>query len=135
MSKELAKRWMNSRHWGGWRAGMVACDGGVFIQYTDECEHFCEPDTEPWLADAARRWWPTVPDLRHPGTRAFLLEDVRKAWGSRAGDNPLIITYGNNGAFIRLCAWQGGVDSTVWDAELCELTEAEALIAALEAAP
>ncbi len=65
-------------------------------------------DTEGWTCigqeGGARAWWEPggreavpfspsdelqvapFPDLGHPGTRAFLLEDVRRAWGYAYSD-------------------------------------------------
>jgi len=63
-----------------------------------------------------------VPDLDHPGTRAFLLDDVRRALG-----------------FLASCPFSddGGRTWHLWRGRQCFSgdTEAEALIAALEAAP
>lgn len=73
----LARAWMASARWGGWRVGMVSTRG-----YT--C---CYAADEVWFAAG---WHHTVkpeqlenliPDLTHFGTLAFLLEDVRRAWG------------------------------------------------------
>ncbi len=67
------------------------------------------------------------PDLDHPGTRAFLLEDVRRAWG-----DSVYWMSGPGGNHVVKCGFQ-------WFNEGKRvgngLTEAEALIAALEAAP
>ena len=64
-----------------------------------------------------------LPDLDHPGTRAFLLEDVRREYGE--------------GAYVRKFP-----DSGLWECHVPGRplgfkgsTEAEALLAALEAAP
>lgn len=69
------------------------------------------------------------PDLSHPGTRAFLLEDVRKAWG-----RPDIALTGNPPSFKdESWGWNGvDVPHAIWGAHP---TEAEALLAALQAAP
>lgn len=69
-NEALARRWMASKHWGGWRVGMVCLDGCV-MSLADEWG----PMTVD--GDAIHR----LPDLDHPGTRAFMLEDVRRAWG------------------------------------------------------
>lgn len=83
-NERLAREWMASDNWGVWRVGMTGADrdGYRFVVVgTDEGEvYIYEPDafsTSYALSTRAPVW----PDLSHPGTRAFLLEDVRRAWG------------------------------------------------------
>jgi len=75
-NEALARRWMASKHWGGWRAGMrCQITGRVCLGATPSGNavwHF-----DPGVRDGVGGG---LPDLDHPGTRAFLLEDVRKAW-------------------------------------------------------
>ena len=67
--EELAREWMASDNWGVWRKGMISNYGWL-----------CMQDGEP--PASGQEFIPTgYPDLDHPGTRAFLLEDVRRAWG------------------------------------------------------
>ena len=94
-NESLARRWMASKHWGGWRAGMRCAQTLQVI--------ICGPDPDHIWSQGFRipdEGASPQPDLDHPGTRAFLLEDVRRALGFNAPYH-----------------------------------EAEALIAALEAAP
>ena len=106
-NEALARRWMASKHWGGWRVGMVDTCGRVNVA----------PSGVDGLGEGMG-----VPDLDHPGTRAFLLDDVRRALG-----------------FLASCPFSddGGRTWHLWRGRQCFSgdTEAEALIAALEAAP
>ncbi len=129
-NEALARRWMASKHWGGWRAGMVSnqsavcctsqkgwgtSDPVVWADTANPSRVFAEPDAGE------------LPDLDHPGTRAFLLEDVRKAW-----KDSVYWMSGPGGHHVIKCGYQW------FNAGKCVgkgLTEAEALIAALEAAP
>lgn len=110
-NEALARRWMASKHWGGWRRGMVDRLGFVYMGGSS------------FHPDGRQRLFPgPSPDLDHPGTRAFLLEDVRRALG-----------------FLVSCPFSddGGRTWHLWRGRQCFSgdTEAEALIAALEAAP
>jgi len=121
-NEALARRWMASKHWGGWRVGMVARDGGVAVQVSSTSLRLSYSDArDVWTCE----WFDqaeALPDLDHPGTRAFLLEDVRRALG-----------------FLASCPFSddGGRTWHLWRGRQCFSggTEAEALIAALEAAP
>ncbi len=119
-NETLARRWMASKHWGGWRAGMKSRCGRLFVEGRDEGEAFWV-----WCADDGCESLPIeimAPDLDHPGTRAFFLEDVRHALG-----------------FLVSCPFSddGGRTWHLWRGRHCFSgdTEAAALIAALEAAP
>ena len=101
--------------------GMVDDYGAVaiLVEYSGAEVVFADPDGR---FECPRDTDPSLPDLDHPGTRAFLLEDVRKAWG-----------------FLVSCPFSddGGQTWHLWRGRQCFSgdTEAEALIAALEAAP
>ena len=108
----IARAWMASPHWGGWRVGMVTTDGSVVTSGGDM----------PWCGEFGDDAPPSgLPDLSHPGTRAFLLEDVRTAWGD-AGMGCYESAEGE---------WSCHANMLNIDAP----TEAEALLAALQAAP
>ncbi len=126
--QELAKQWVASPHFGGWRVGMVSLEtnrGGRVIGST-----VC------YIADPYLEWGGYVegggpdnplPDLTHPGTVAFLLEDVRRAWGERA-----YITIESNECRVVRKGYQWfNVGATYAKGK----TLAAALVAALLAAP
>ena len=81
-NERLAREWMASEHWGGWRRGMT--DGytmhlctGSYIDGSGYGFWLGDERSEPLhLVHRNSRY----PDLDHTGTRAFLLEDVRRAW-------------------------------------------------------
>lgn len=114
-NERLGREWMALPHWGGWRKGMISNYGWL-----------CMQDGEP--PASGQEFIPTgYPDLDHPGTRAFLLEDVRKAWGE-----PELSC-----AHSRDCGWmvvdRGLIQILI--IEPAEPTEQAALMAALRAAP
>jgi len=123
-NEALARRWMASKHWGGWRAGMVSNQSAVCCTSqkgwgTSDPVVWADTSNSSWIfaePDAGE-----LPDLDHPGTRAFLLEDVRRALG-----------------FLVSCPFSddGGRTWHLWSGRQCFSgdTEAEALIAALESA-
>jgi len=114
-SERLGREWMASEHWGGWRKGMISDYGWL-----------CMQDGEP--PASGQEFIPTgYPDLDHPGTRAFLIEDVRRAWMD-AG-SVLDVRYGP-ASFLFVAI---GADND--RPEFRGHTEAGTLIAALRAAP
>ena len=117
-NERLAREWMASEHWGGWRKGMISDYGWL-----------CMQDGEP--PASGQEFIPTgYPDLDHPGTRAFLLEDVRRAWGDEGiGNKRFIERDGGNGWRV-----EPSHGATIAVTE-CGGTEQAALIAALRAAP
>jgi len=82
-NERLGREWMASEHWGGWRVGMVCAVTGQVVVRVDDTANIWS-DTLPRVAPPGT--CPT-PDVSHPGTRAFLLEDVRRAWASEGAVN------------------------------------------------
>jgi len=126
-NERLGREWMASEHWGGWRVGMV-CD------YGRACVSL-GADGVPWFTwgsgtSRGDRFAWLAPDLNHPGTRAFLLEDVRRAWDDEGiGNKRFIDRDGGNGWRV-----EPSHGATIAVTE-CGGTEQAALIAALRAAP
>jgi len=129
-NEALARRWMASKHWGGWRAGMVSNQSAVCCTSqkgwgTSDPVVWADTSNSSWIfaePDAGE-----LPDLDHPGTRAFLLQDVRRAWGPESYVDTFALFGG--ASCIRVLAPNRPHFKTA-DHD----TEAEALIAALEAA-
>lgn len=128
-NEEIAKQWMESKFWGGWRVGMVTGDWHVISARDDEVEIYRPSSGLLWLHEVDRedlqklfKRPPFAPDLSHPGTRAFLLEDVRRRWN-------------HDEAYLSFA--EG--DWTYWVPDVGCIgehdTETEALLAALQAAP
>lgn len=81
--EELAREWM--RLGGKWHLGMVDGRTGQLCSgtYADGTGSFWVRDERADIVHPNERY----PDLSHPGTRAFLLEDVRRAWVSEGAVN------------------------------------------------
>ena len=123
-NEALARRWMASKHWGGWRRGMLSSGHGLCIQGDGYPLFVLQRQIiEPRGAE--------LPCLDHPSTRAFLLEDVRRAWQGTGGGFP-VARPGPLGWFI-----EAGHRGDLFKCPGLDRfgTEAEALIEALEAAP
>ncbi len=144
-NEALARRWLASKHWGGWRKGMVDHWGDVVHDSWPDGS-FCTSelvDGDDWHRTPERAQHekdsPLVPDLDHPGTRAFLREDLKRAfeqkWRGMDGSS-FEVSHGGNRQEWRV-EWRNLSNGGGW--MLAQLgtgdTEAEALIAALEAAP
>ena len=117
----LARRWMASKHWGGYCQGMRDRFGnvclGVSLTTLSGVMWWSHADSEMHIA-------PRMPgelDLDHPGTRAFLLEDVRRAWGEYCS----VTLYGDGSVSVDVPGTPSGTEAICFDS----------LIAALEAAP
>jgi len=127
-NETLARRWLASKHWGGWRVGMVEQRGCTCcaVDRSGAC-YFAMG----WHDISVFEVECLVPDLDHPSTRAFLLEDVRKAWGCCVVTHPPCT--------LRPRLWSCEVErvdaGVVYWQRFQARTEAAALIAALEAAP
>jgi hypothetical protein len=109
---------------GRWRPGMVDTEGRRVTAADGPVRQYAVP--------VAGRYYPTTgvasggaPDMSDPATRGAFLDVVREAWG-----DPLI--------FVSCSEWWT-VESPNWpatrNASFSGLTEAEALVAALESAP
>ncbi len=120
----LARRWMASKHWGGAKDGMVDASQGNEGNLVYGSNIDGVPVTL-WQGPGSRpmqRLSPEfLPDLDHPGTRAFLLEDVRHAWG----ENCSVTLYGDDSVSVDVPGTPSGTEAIGFDS----------LIAALEAAP
>jgi hypothetical protein len=123
--EELAREWM--RLGGKWHLGMVDGRTGQLCSgtYADGTGSFWVRDERADIVHPNERY----PDLSHPGTRAFLLEDVRRAWAS---EGVFYLEYIAEGRRRHL----GCLDSEDGPANLVgDITETGTLIAALRAAP
>ena len=128
----LARRWMASKHWGGTRDGMVDASPGNEgnLVYGSNIEGVPVTLWQGCGSRPRQRLSPEfLPELDHPGTRAFLLEDVRRAWGCCVVLHPPCT--------LRPRFWACEVErvdsGVVFWQRFQKRTEAEALIAALEA--
>ena len=122
---ELAQRAVACKHW-RWMSRMVDTTGRTFISYAD-----CGEAAWLWVAEDGCEWLPVegrLPDLTDPATLGCLLALVREAWGCDGLTcQPLLTEGGVHG-------WLVYMDANRRTREIAA-TEAEALVAALEAAP
>ena len=121
---ELAQRAVACRRW-RWMPRMMDTTGRTFIEYAD-----CGEAAWLWVADIRCEWLPVedrLPDLRDPATLGCLLALVREAWG-----DPYVYAMRLN---VRRQIWVVHVPSDQHNIHGEGATEAEALVAALEAAP
>ena len=121
--EDLAKRAVASPHW-RWMPGMRSVSQGGHSRRLDPPPN--AKGLHPWWTWCQGECEEGLPDLEDPATVGCLLALVREAWG-----DPLIcVAVDNTG-----CGWwvDGWADPRV-SSKLHD-TEAEALVAALEAAP
>jgi len=139
MNIELARRALACKHW-RWMPGMRQFAGRNFAPYRIVSDIYAPPEGEAIMDsyDGDN----LLPDLTDPATLGCLLSLVREAWGDdtiyasnlKGYDgydwvcivDTGILTTGNARAYLHT---KHGVTY------FCGLTEAEALVAALEAAP
>lgn len=124
-------RWMASKHCGGWRVGMQDVQGRVCVLSDGASLWFHCGMNHTAVVQPGSSWiGERIPDLDHPGTRAFLLEDVRRSWGRAVS---VVMPCDGRPEFAveieHADEWP-----RYWD-RYTGPTEASALIAALEAAP
>ena len=115
---ELAKRLVKCKHF-RWMEGMLAIsfqgDRRWVWRLNEQDDHL--PDSD------------SFPDLTDPATLGCLLHLVRAAWG----DPLAVVTYCDEG--WRFEVWNSDNFFPDWPLGKCFPTEAEALVAALEATP
>jgi hypothetical protein len=126
--KELAERVIKCQHW-RWMAGMLVrySDGKPWYRLTEADSYGIRPPK--YRPPDPRRAWP---DLTDPATLGCLLALVREAWEPRRGDDSIAST-------IQVGKkWGVGARAGSETLALIVLpsfaSEAEALVAALEAA-
>lgn len=122
MTADLGRRAVACKRW-RWMAGMLDEDGNRYAW-----NHLDREVMYPYNHDGSFRWGydPSAPpDLTDPATLGCLLALVREAWG-----DPSICTAARPIAGGRYAWWTTGKSNTEE-----HHTEAEALVAALEAAP
>ena len=128
-AEALGRRWLSAG--GEWRDGMLTQHGERVLSLAPPTERPrlyvadpCPESRPPWdiLTVRTDDGGPRVPDLRDPATRGAALEVVRERWGDPTSHT----------SFDSLRGWvyAGKIDCT--DAFP---SEAEAIVAALEAAP
>ena len=121
---ELAKRAVACKGW-RWMPRMVDTPGRTFVEYAD-----CGEAAWLWVAEDGCEWLPVegrLPDLNDPATLGWLLRLVREAWS-----DPYVYAMRLN---VRRQIWVVHVPSDRHNIRGEGDTEAEALVAALEAAP
>jgi len=119
--RDLARRALACKHW-RWMPGMST--DGMTVVDADEtgiCVVRKGTTQDHWAPEDA------LPDLTDPATLGCLLALVREAWGM-----PVAVWYPKN---EEVCSVSVGRLPVVTGRHWTEATKAEALVAALEAAP
>ena len=117
--EDLGRRAVACKHW-RWMPGMIALSQ---YRVTDQDAETDEPT--PWVDD--------VPDLSDPATLGCLLALVREAWGDATADVIHFDVWKTNGTWGH--EWTVQCRDAGRFTKSRGATEAEALVAALEAAP
>lgn len=123
-ANELARRFVACKGW-RYRQGMVLSDGTVVVRVA--------ANGQPVVAGGISRGGcalsETLPDLSDAATRGAILQLVREAWGDPCMHCQFIIAELNEPD-----CWMAIADCGIARREFVGRTEAEALLAALEAA-
>jgi hypothetical protein len=115
----LARRLVACRGW-RWMPGMSARRWSGHGEVSAVARVSAPARETPWLSEG----W--LPDLSDPATLGCLLALVREAWGPAYGTGRPHLRPTATGWFVASCGYPVAPEG---------LTEAEALVAALEAAP
>ena len=132
-NEELGKRAVACKHW-RWMPGMLAldsCDEEYPARVIDGCCSVVYTGNVGAIHEGVVSR-SDVPDLTDPATLGCLLALVREAWEPRRGDDPILCTHQTLDGKWGVGSWVSAVFAAV---NLPTYpTEAEALVAALEAA-
>lgn len=132
---DLAQRAVACKHW-RWLPGMLTSDGARLLFENRVCVLLAQPWAEVEICRHTLDCTGALPDLSDDLTRLGLLALVREAWGdsgafcecSQVLGEPMWNVYLSSLQYRKQHKWKG---TGVGDGD----TEAEALVAALEAAP
>ena len=135
---DIAKRAVACKHW-RWMRGMAAvtASGAHFLRGTDTWEwddHGALPGGPPQSEIAALLSGELFPDLTDAATLGCLLALVREAW-TDPGISCVIWSFRNGIYYWRVVDGRHQGSDFYAMSQIMRLTEAEALVAALEAAP
>lgn len=129
-AEALGRRWREAG--GGWREGMRDGDGYIVTAVGEDGL----PDASGVAGTAPAQtmvttWLDSWPDLRDPATRGAALEVVRERWGPAFQVSPVIRFTPDAVVIVRWMWYANDKNENRGDST----SEAEALVAALEAAP